>query len=144
MTAKATFRFAIAAIVLAIAAQVHPSHAGSESCSASRDYILGGLAGELPQAPQSYKALFDICTATTDMFNVKDAFVLKDGAVGVIPKQDGIAVTATMLSEFCQRFPKATLRFITRSEQTKAKTVALTVLLPSTSSTPCRTIRGMS
>jgi hypothetical protein len=115
-----------------------------ESCARSRDYLLGGLAGELPQAPQSYKQLFSICTAAADLSNVKDAFILKDGGIGVVAKNDGIAATAMTLSDFCQRFPRATLRFISAKDLARARTVAQTVAISSTSAASCRKIQGLS
>jgi hypothetical protein len=49
---------------------------------------------------------------------------LKDGGIAVVPKQDGIAATATTLSQFCDAYPRATLRFLTRKEMLLAKSVA--------------------
>lgn len=122
---------------------VTSADASDAGCTSSREYILGGLAGDLPQTPQSYKSLFQVCTAAADFYNIKDAYILKDGGIAVVAKRDDIAATATTLSEFCQRFPTATLRFINRAEQKRLKSVAETVLLSSTSATPCRRIRGM-
>ena len=115
----------------------------ADSCERSRDYLLGGLAGELPQAPQSYKQLFSICTATADLSNVKDAFILKDGGIGVVARNDGVAATAATLSDFCRRFPRATLRFISRKDQQRAKTIAQTVTIASGGATSCRKIQGL-
>lgn len=120
-----------------------PATASDRGCVSSREYLLGGLAGELPQAPQSYKSLFQVCTAAADSYNIKDAYILKDGGIAVVAKRDDIPATAATLSDFCQRFPTATLRFINRAEQGRIKSVAQTVLLSSTSATPCRRIRGM-
>ena len=131
-----------------LAACILPALCGTanagESCVRSRDYLLGGLAGELPQAPQSYKQLFSICTAASDLSNVKDAFILKDGGIGVVAKNDGIAATAMTLSDFCQRFPRATLRFISAKDLARAKTIAQTVTLSSGSAASCRKIQGLS
>ena len=55
--------------------------ARAESCTSSRDYILSGSFGELPQSPQSYQDLFKMCLETLQLGTVKDAFLLKDGAV---------------------------------------------------------------
>ena len=115
----------------------------ADSCERSRDYLLGGLAGELPQAPQSYKQLFSICTATADLSNVKDAFILKDGGIGVVARNDGVAATAATLSDFCRRFPRATLRFISRKDQQRVKTIAQTVTIASGGATSCRKIQGL-
>lgn len=134
-------RALLSALILAGA---FASAAASErGCVASRDHILGGLAGDLPQTPQSYKSLFQVCIATADFYNIKDAYLLTDGGIAVVAKRDDIPATAATLSEFCQHFPAATLRFINRSEQGRIKSVAQTVLLSSTSATPCRKIRGM-
>jgi hypothetical protein len=114
-----------------------------ESCARSRDYLLGGMAGELPQSAQSYKQLFNICMAASDLSNVKDAFVLKDGGIGVVAKNEGVAATAMTLSDFCQRFPRATLRFIPAKDLAKAKTIAQTVTMSSTSAASCRKIQGL-
>lgn len=131
-------------IGLVLVASCATSAAASDAgCASSREYILGGLAGDLPQTPQSYKSLFQVCTATADFYNIKDAYVLKDGGIAVVAKRDDVSATAATLSEFCQRFPTATLRFINRAEQKRLKSVAETVLLSSTSATPCRKIRGM-
>ena len=116
----------------------------ADSCERSRDYLLGGLAGELPQAPQSYKQLFSICTATADLSNVKDAFILKDGGIGVVARNDGVAATAATLSDFCRRFPRATLRFISRKDQQRVKTIAQTVTIASGGATSCRKIQGLN
>ncbi len=132
----------IAALVVAGAAS-SPAVASERGCIESREYILSGLDSDLPQTPQSYKSLFQICTATADFYNIKDAYILRDGGIAVVPKRDDIAATATTLSEFCQRFPSATLRFINRAEQKRIKSVSQTVMLSSTSATPCRKIRGM-
>ena len=115
-----------------------------ESCARSRDILLGGVAGELPQAPQAYKQLFTICTAAADLSNVKDAFILKDGGIGVVAKNEGIAATATTLSDFCQRFPRTTLRFILAKDLARAKTIVQTVTISSGSATSCRKIQGFS
>ena len=115
-----------------------------ESCARSRDLLLGGLAGELPQTPQAYKQLFSVCTATADLSNVKDVFILKDGGIGVVAKNEGIAATAITLSDFCQRFPRATLRFILAKDLARAKTVTQTVTISSGSATSCRRIQGLS
>ncbi len=37
------------------------ANAASDTCARSRDVLLGGLAGELPQPPQNYKQLFSTC-----------------------------------------------------------------------------------
>jgi hypothetical protein len=133
----------LALLIAAGALSALATAAHADSCERTRDYLLGGLAGELPQAPQSYKHLFGICTATADLANVKDAFILKDGGIGVIAKNDGIAATAATLSDFCRRFPRATLRFISRKDQQRAKTIAQVVTIASGGATSCRKIQGL-
>ena len=116
--------------------------AHADSCSRSRDYLLGGLAGEAIMPPQAYQNLFKICLATTKMTNVRDAFILKDGGIAVIPKQDSIAATAGTLSTFCNAYPRGILRFITRKDQKLGTSISRIVRLSSTSSTPCKVIKG--
>lgn len=92
--------------------------------------------------PQAYQNLFKVCLATAAMTNVKDAFILKDGGIGVVPKQDSVAATAGTLSSFCNAYPRGTLRFITRKDQKLGLSVSHVVKLSSTSSTPCKVIKG--
>ena len=119
-------------------------HAAADSCERSRDALLGGLAGELPQPPQSYKQLFSTCLAVTDMANIKEAYVLKDGGIGVVSRNESVGATATALSEFCRRFPRATFRFISQAEQARSATIVRIVGIASGSSTSCRRIRGLA
>jgi hypothetical protein len=116
--------------------------AQAETCSKSRDYLLGSLAGELPMPPQAYEALFKSCTSTTAMSNVKDAYMLKDGGIAVVPKQDSISATAATLSQFCSAYPRSTLRFITRKELVMSKTTLAIVNMSSGSATSCKKITG--
>jgi hypothetical protein len=120
------------------------ANAATDTCARSRDVLLGGLAGELPQPPQSYKQLFTMCIAVADMANIKDAYVLKDGGIGVVAKNESVGATAAALSEFCQRFPRATFRFISQSELSRSATVTRTVGISSGGSTSCRKIRGLA
>jgi hypothetical protein len=78
------------------------------------------------------------------MANVKDAYILKDGGIAVIPKQDTVAATASTLAQFCDAYPKATLRFLTRKELLLTKSVTGIVRISSTSATPCKKIKGLS
>lgn len=126
------------AVLLALTAT-----ARAENCSKSREYLLGGLAGELKLPPQGYDDLFRICMATTAMSNVKDAYILRDGAVGVIAKQDSISATASTLSQFCDAYPRATLRFLTRKELLTTKSLTGIIQMSSTSATPCKKIKGL-
>jgi len=134
----------LARSVAALLLVVSNAHAATDSCERSRDALLGGLAGELPQAPQSYKQLFSTCLAVIDMANIKDAYVLKDGGIGVVARNESVTATATALSEFCQRFPRATFRFISQAEQARTATVVRIVGISSGSSTSCRKIRGLA
>jgi hypothetical protein len=118
-----------------------PVAAQAESCTSSRDYILSGSFGDLPQSPQSYRDLFKMCLATLELSNVRDAFLLKDGAVGVIPKDGGLAATAGTLAQFCERYPGGRLRFISRGEQARDRDVGQVVRLSSTGATPCGEIK---
>ncbi len=126
----------LAAAVIFVTLGVSAAHA--ESCSKSRDYLLGSLGGRSMRPPQSYQSLFKMCLATTSMSNVKDAYILKDGGIAVIPKQDSIAATAATLSTFCDAYPVGTLRFLTRKDLATAPTVSRIIQMSSSSSTPCK------
>lgn len=115
----------------------------ADNCDRSRTYLLGGLGGELLRPPKEYDNLFKQCMATAGMANVKDAYVLRDGGIGVIPKQDTVAATAATLSQFCDAYPRATLHFLTRRELTEDKSLADIVRISSTSSTSCQKIKGL-
>lgn len=130
----------IAAAVILITLGASTAHA--ESCSKSRDYLLGSLGGDLLLPPSAYQSLFKMCIATTSMSNVKDAYILKDGGIAVIPKQDSIAATAATLSAFCDAYPVGTLRFLTRKDLATAPTVSRIIQMSSTASTPCKKIKG--
>ncbi len=116
--------------------------ARAENCSKSREYLLGGLGGDLALPPQAYDNLFKICIATSAMANVKDAYILNDGGIAVVPKQDNVAATAATLSQFCDSNPKATLRFLNRKDLLFANTLGGIVQMSSTSSTSCQKIKG--
>jgi hypothetical protein len=77
------------------------------------------------------------------MTNVKDAYILKDGGIAVVPKRDTIAATAATLSQFCEAYPRATLHFLTKRELAQARSLADIVRTSSTSSTPCQQIKGL-
>ena len=132
-------RFAIALLLLLSAGTA----AHAENCGKSREYLLGSLAGELPMPAQSYDALFKTCMAASAMSNVKDAYMLKDGGIAVVPKQDSISATAATLSQFCNAYPRATLRFITRKEQALSKSTLAIVRMSSGSATSCKKIKGI-
>ena len=118
-----------------------PAATHAESCTTSREYILADTLGELPQSPKNYQDLFKMCLETLQLANVKDAFLLKDGAVAVIPKDSGIAATANTLAQFCQRYPGGRLRFINRGEQARDRDVGQIVKLSSGAATPCQDIK---
>ena len=133
-------RLALIAVFLAFAA----NGAQAENCGRSREYLLGNLAGDLTLPPRAYEDLFRTCLATAAMANVKDAFILKDGAIAVIAKQDSVAATAATLSQFCDAYPKATLHFLTRKELLQVKSIANVMKISATSSTSCQKIKGIT
>jgi hypothetical protein len=134
----------IVAIAVFLTLAGNAARADSENCRRSREYLLGSLSGDLTLPPQAYNDLFKICTAAAAMSNVRDAYILRDGGIAVVPKQDGIAATAATLSQFCDTYPRATLRFLTRKEMLLAKSVVSVVQMSSGSSTPCKRIKGIS
>jgi hypothetical protein len=132
----------IALIAVSLALGATTAHA--ENCGKSREYLLGNLSGDLTLPPRTYEDAFKICLAAAAMANVKDAYILKDGGIAVIAKQDGVAATAATLSQFCDAYPKATLHFLTRKELLDVKSIVSVVKISSTSSTPCQKIKGIS
>jgi hypothetical protein len=133
---------AIAWALSMVAALLLPSPARAESCSRSRDYIFANSSGELPQKPKVYQDLFKNCLDTLLMSNVKDAFILKGGAIAVIPKDDGVTATTTTLAQFCGRFRRGNVRFIARRELPEASNIARAVQISSAGSISCRKITG--
>jgi hypothetical protein len=133
-------RFALIVIFVALAANA----ACAANCEKSREYLLGNLVGDLTLPPRTYDDLFKTCMATISMSNVKDAYILKDGGIGVVAKQDSIAATAATLSQFCDAYPRATLHFLTHKELLQVKSIVSVVKISSTSSTPCQKIKGIS
>ncbi len=119
------------------------SPAAADSCGKSREYLLEGLAGDLPEPTANYQNLFKICQETTSLSNVKNAYLLRDGGIAITPKNNTLTATAETLSQFCERFPKSTARFLTPREQKLRLTVGLIVTLSSTSVTSCKQIRGL-
>jgi hypothetical protein len=128
-----------AAFACTIALPIGAAHA--DSCARSRDYILAN-ADDLPRRPQSYFDLYNICTQSLQLQNVKDAFVLKAGAIAVVPRDDRISATAGTLAQFCTQFPQQTLRFITRRESRLVRDLGRVVQLSTSLSTPCQKITG--
>ena len=132
-------RLALIAVLLALAV----SDARADNCSKSREYLLGDLSGDLALPAKAYEDLFRICTAAAAMANVRDAYILRDGGIGVIAKQDGVAATAATLSQFCDAYPKATLHFLTRKELIDVKSIVNVIKISSTSSASCQKIKGI-
>jgi hypothetical protein len=120
------------------------ARAESENCRKSREYLLGTPGGDLALTPQAYNDLFKVCIATAAMPNVKDAYILRDGGIAVLPKQDSVSATAATLAQFCDAYPHAVLRFITRKEKLTIRSVAGVAQMSSSSSTPCKKIKGIS
>lgn len=135
-------RLAFVAIFLVLAGNA--AWAEGDNCRRSREYLLGSLGGDLTLPPQAYNDLFKICTAAMIMPNVKDAYVLKDGGIAVVAKQDSVSATAATLSRFCDAYPRVTLRFLTRKELLLARSVGIIVQISSTNSTSCKKIKGLS
>ncbi len=131
-------------IVALLMLATNAARAESENCRRSREYLLGSPGGDLTLPPQAYNDLFKICSATASMSNVKDAYILRDGGIAVVPKQDSIPATAATLSQFCDNYPRATLRFLTRKEMQSIKSIVGIVQMSSGSSTPCKKIKGLS
>ena len=132
-------RIAPIVVFLALAA----GSARADNCGNSRDYLFGNLS-DLTLSPKAYDDLFKVCMAAAAMSNVKDAYILKDGGIAAIAKQDSVAATAATLSRFCDAYPKATLHFLTRKELLQIKSIASVVKISSTSSTSCQKIKGIS
>jgi hypothetical protein len=130
------------ATLLALAASA--ARADNENCRKSHEYLLATPSGDVAIGPQTYNDLFKICIATSAMPNVKDAYILRDGGIAVIPKQDSVSATAATLAQFCDAHPRAVLRFITRKEKLAIRSIAAVAQLSSTSSTPCKKIKGIS
>jgi hypothetical protein len=134
----------IVAIALFLTLAGNAAWADGENCLRSREYLLGSLSGDLLLPPQAYNDLFKICNAAAAMSNVRDAYILRDGGIAVVPKQDSIAATAATLSQFCDTYPRATLRFLTRKEMLLSKSIVSVVQMSSGSATPCKKIKGLS
>lgn len=134
----------LVAIAVFLALTCSTARAENENCRRSREYLLGSLSGDLTLPPQAYNDLFKICMAAAAMSNVKDAYILKDGGIAVVAKQDSVPATAATLSQFCDAYPRAVLRFLTRKEMLSVKSVVGVVQMSSTSSTPCKKIKGIS
>ena len=86
----------------------------------------------------AYRNLLKVCLQTSTMANVKESYILRDGGIAVISKDDSVFATATTLADFCRTFPRSTLRFITREEVREGLTTGLVVLMSSASSDLCK------
>lgn len=115
--------------------------AQAESCTKSRDAILIA-SSDLPQKPKIYQALLRDCLDTMTLPNVQDAFILKVGAIAVLPRRDTVSATAVTLAQFCERFPHGTLHFVGKKERAKVANVTRAVEWSSPHSTGCDRIRG--
>jgi hypothetical protein len=115
----------------------------ADGCMKSREYLLGGMAGDLVMPVASYANLFKICSATVVMPNVKNAYILKDGGIAVTPKQDTVAATAATLSQICESPPRATLRFLSKRDLKLSRSVLDIVRISSTSATSCKKLKGL-
>ena len=128
------------AVILLLMVCVQPAKAAS--CDNSLDYILNDIAGDLPEPGSAYRDLLKTCLQTLTIENVRDAYILRDGGIAVLPKKSSVLATAQTLAEFCRRFPRGTLRFITPGESRHGLTPGLVVLMSSTSAEPCEKIQG--
>ncbi len=126
-------------VLLIVLGLVAPAYA--ESCTRSREYILEGLAGDLRVSPAKYKQLYGVCMKTLALSNVKDAYILRDGGIAIVPARDTIFATAETLAEFCRLFPNNVARFVSRRER-RSRQVALIVTSSSARATPCRQLLG--
>jgi hypothetical protein len=116
--------------------------ARADGCAKSLDYILNNFAGELQKPSTTYRLLLDVCARTLPMANVREAYLLRDGGIAVVPKNNSVFATASTLADFCRKFPNNTLRFVTRKEVQHGLTTGFVVMLSSGSSTPCQKIMG--
>jgi hypothetical protein len=116
--------------------------AAAESCTRSREYILTDSETELPHQPAAYQRLFKVCLDALTMSNVRDAFILRDGAIAIVPKIDDVATTAGTLAEFCRRYPNGVARFIRRGELPLIASMGRAVDISSGSATSCARIVG--
>jgi len=102
--------------LIILSAMVSPAHA--ESCSRSLERVLEG--GQISQKPQFYRALLTVCLEAGQMPNVKSASILSSGSIGIVPRNESLMATASTLSQFCRRFPKEQVLFITTKPQAES------------------------
>lgn len=130
------------AIVLAVLpGLIVAGEAGAESCTKSRDHILLN-SSDLPRKPQVYQTLFRNCLDTLELSNVQDAFILKSGAIAVLPRRDTVSATAGTLRQFCEHFPHGTLHFIATRDRAQVKAISRAVSMSSANATSCEKIKG--
>ena len=134
----------VVATAMLLALATGAARADNENCRKSREYLLGTPGGDLSLTPQAYNDLFKTCVTTSAMPNVKDAYMLRDGGIAVVPKQDSVAATAGTLAQFCDAYPRGVLRFISRKEKLSIRSVTDVARMSSTASTPCKKIKGLS
>lgn len=134
----------LVATAMLLALATCAARADNENCRKGREYLLGTPGGDQALTPQAYNDLFKTCIAASAMPNVKDAYMLRDGGIAVIPKQDSVSATAATLAQFCDAYPRGVLRFITRKETLAIRSVTDVARMSSTSSTPCKKIKGLS
>jgi hypothetical protein len=79
---------------------------------------------------------------TLHLPNVKDAFILIEGAIAVVPRVDRVSATAGTLAQFCTRFPRGTLHFIDEPTLKRMTGISQMVRAPHRASTPCSKITG--
>lgn len=127
--------------ILLVVGLVRTTHA-ADGCTKSLDYILNNLAGDLPRPAAAYQKQFQVCTQTRSIANIRDAYLLKDGGIGVIARDNSVFATAAALADFCRQFPHNTLHFISRRDMRKGLTTGLIVMMESNSSTSCEKIVG--
>jgi hypothetical protein len=129
----------LAAILLVV---VCARAAHAQSCGKSLDYILNDLPGTLPQPAQAYQDLLPICLQALALGNVRDAYILRDGGIAVVPKKFDVLATAETLAAFCRKFPRRILRFITRREARRGLATGVVVLMSSAAGESCEKILG--
>jgi hypothetical protein len=133
----------LAATAMLLALATGAARADSEDCRKSREYLLGTPGADVTLTPQAYNELFKTCIATSAMPNVKDAYMLRDGGIAVVPKQDSVSATAATLARFCAAYPRGVLRFITRKEKLAIRSVTDVARMSSSAATPCKKIKGL-
>jgi len=120
---------------------LHVGAARADGCAKSLDYILNSASEDM-RKPQLYQQLYKSCLETLQLPNVKDAFILRSGAIAVLPRNSSVPATAGTLAQFCIRFPRTTLRFIRPGERRFVNNITRVVQLGTSQSTSCQNIAG--